>query len=121
MTCCFFKICKTVFPNDNCFCENFKIDEWSDLMKTATLEELEKTKRDFLTVKEVSAGMGISRHLFYKVADRVPFPVLKIGRAYKIPKQPFITYLKTGEAVKSESLEKNEKTSPEGEVKNKGQ
>ena len=113
MTCCFLKICKTVFQNDNCFCENFKIDEWSDLMKTATLEELEKTKRDFLTVKEVSAGMGISRQLFYKVADRVPFPVLKIGRAYKIPKQPFIAFLKTGESVKTEDLQqKSEKPRP---------
>ena len=90
-------------------------------MKTATLKEIEKTNRDFLTVKEVVAVIGISRHLFYKNVDDVPFPVLKIGRAYKIPKQPFITYLKTGEAVKSESLEKIEKASPEGEVKNKGQ
>ena len=81
-------------------------------MKTATLEELEKTKRDFLTVKEVSAGMGISRHLFYKVADSVPFPVLKIGRAYKIPKQPFIAFLKTGESVKTDLQQKSEKTRP---------
>lgn len=69
-------------------------------MKTATLEEIEKNNRDFLTVKEVAAVIGISRHLFYKSIDDVPFPVLKIGRAYKIPKQPFITYLKTGEPAK---------------------
>lgn len=90
-------------------------------MKTATLKEIEKTNRDFLTVKEVVAVIGISRQLFYRNVDTVPFPVLKIGRTYKIPKQPFVSFLKTGEAVKIESLEKNEKTSPEGEVKNKGQ
>ena len=54
-----------------------------------TLDEVEKLKKDHLTVNEVSSVLGISSHAFYKYYNSFPFPILKIGKRYKIPKKPF--------------------------------
>lgn len=61
-----------------------------------TLDEVEKLKKDHLTVNEVSSVLGISSHAFYKYYNSFPFPIFKIGNRYKIPKKPFVDYLRTG-------------------------
>ena len=58
-------------------------------MKNLTLEEIENLSRDYLTTREVAAVMGISCVTFYKNYERMPFPVLRIGRNYRIPKSRF--------------------------------
>lgn len=61
-----------------------------------TFDEVDKIKREHLTVKEVSSALGISRHAFYKYSDSFPFPIIKIGRQYRIPKKPFVDFLTIG-------------------------
>lgn len=65
-------------------------------MKNLTLEEIENLQRDYLTTQEVAAVMGISCVTFYKNYGQMPFPVLRIGRNYRIPKKPFLIFMKTG-------------------------
>ncbi|MBQ7008805.1 MAG: helix-turn-helix domain-containing protein [Ruminococcus sp.] len=67
-------------------------------MDKLTLEEIEAMPKEFLTVNEVCAAMGIGRHSFYRYVYAMQFPVLKIGRVYRIPKQPFVEFLKNGRA-----------------------
>ena len=65
-------------------------------MKNLTLEEIENLQRDYLTIQEIVAVMGISRITFYKNYEQMPLPVLRIGRNYRIPKKPFLMFMKTG-------------------------
>lgn len=65
-------------------------------MKHLTIGEIEEIPKEFLTSSEVCGAMGICLHSLYNHIHEFPFPVLKIGRIYKIPKQPFVEYLKTG-------------------------
>lgn len=65
-------------------------------MKNLTLKEIESFPRDYLTTQEVVAVMGISCSTFYKNYEQMPFPVLRIGRNYRIPKKPFLMFMKTG-------------------------
>lgn len=65
-------------------------------MKSLTLEEIESLPRDYLTTQEVASVMGISCSAFYKNYGEMPFPVLRIGRNYRIPKIPFLMFMKTG-------------------------
>lgn len=45
-----------------------------------------------LTILEVSKRLGISRNLAYRLAeeDRLPVPVMKLGRRILIPRDPFL-------------------------------
>ena len=65
-------------------------------LENLTLEEIEALPREYLTSHEVAAFMGISLNSFYRRHDKMPFPVLSIGRKYSIPKRPFLTYMRTG-------------------------
>lgn len=65
-------------------------------MENLKLDEIEKLPRDYLTAQEVAAVMGISCHTLYRQCKKFPFPVLRVGRNYRIPKQPFIRYMRTG-------------------------
>ena len=65
-------------------------------MKNLTLKEIENLSRDYLTTQEVAAVMGISCVMFYKNYKEMPFLVLRIGRNYRIPKKPFLIFMKTG-------------------------
>ncbi len=69
-------------------------------MEILTLENIEALPRDYLTAKEVAAVMGISAALFYRKCGEMPFPVIKVGRSYRIPKRPFMTYMQTGQSAK---------------------
>lgn len=65
-------------------------------MENLTLEEVEALPRDYLTAQEVAAVMGISCPTLYKLREQMPFPILRIGRNYRIPKKPFAAYMRTG-------------------------
>lgn len=65
-------------------------------MKNLTLKEIENLPSDYLTTQEVVAVMGISYVTFYKNYEKMPFPVVRIGRNYRIPKKPFLMFMKTG-------------------------
>lgn len=62
-----------------------------------TAEDIEKISREYLTPKEAAAAMGISRKNFYKRHAAMPFPVRRYGKNYRIPKKPFLEYLRTGQ------------------------
>lgn len=65
-------------------------------MKNLTLAEIENLPRDYLTAQEVAAVMGIACVTLYKNYAEMPFPVLRVGRNYRIPKKPFLMFMKTG-------------------------
>ena len=65
-------------------------------MKNLTLEEIENLTREYLTVKEAAAVVGIAYSTLYKNYLQMPFPVLRVGRSYRIPKRPFLMFMKTG-------------------------
>lgn len=64
---------------------------------TLTVEEIEALPREYLTPKEAAEAMGISRKNFYKNHAKMPFPVRHYGKNYRIPKKPFLEYLRTGQ------------------------
>lgn len=66
-------------------------------MENLKLEEIEKLPRDYLTVREVAAAMGIAHSTLYKNYLQMPFPILRVGRSYRIPKKPFVEYMRTGQ------------------------
>ncbi len=64
--------------------------------KNIFVEDIEKINREFLSVKEVCNILGMNHHTFYRNINDLPFAITKIGRVYKIPRRPFLSYLKTG-------------------------
>ena len=65
-------------------------------MEHLTIESVRELPRDYLTAKEAAAVMGISVVSFYKCHGKFPFPILRIGRGYRIPKGAFIEYMEFG-------------------------
>lgn len=65
-------------------------------MQKLTLKEIENISRDYITVSEASAAMGINSQTFYRHVSELPFPLFKVGRRYRIPKQPFMDYMRSG-------------------------
>ena len=65
-------------------------------MEKLTLDEIDKLPRDYITVFEASAAMGINPQTFYRHVSELPFPLFKVGRRYRIPKKPFIDYMRSG-------------------------
>ncbi len=65
-------------------------------MANLTIEAIEALPKEFLNAEEAAAAIGMSRRLFYRCVESMPFPVLRIGRTYRIPKKPFIEYMRTG-------------------------
>ncbi len=59
-----------------------------------TLDELEKSCREFLTTGEVIEFLGISKSMFYKSKDSFPFRVEKVGKKMLVPKREFIDFVK---------------------------
>lgn len=82
-------------------------------MENMSVKDVEAIHKTHLNVGEVSKILGISRHTFYKYSEMFPFPVVKVGKRYKIPKHPFIQYLKTGGWANSEKND-GEKADTEG-------
>ncbi len=54
-----------------------------------------------VTIDEVARAMGIGRGLAYRAAEHgeLPFPCLRVGRRFVIPRRPFEEFLQTGKAT----------------------
>lgn len=64
------------------------------------IDEIEKLDRNFLTVSEAAAAIGISLATFYRNKSKMEFPIIRIGRQIHIPKEPFLNFLRYGECKK---------------------
>ena len=62
-------------------------------MAVRRLEDLEKSERDYLTVKEVAEVLGISPATVRKQVEQKDIPVIRIGRNYRILKKPFMKHM----------------------------
>ena len=62
------------------------------------LSEIEKLDRDFLSVQEVADCIHCEPQLIRDEAGKDPkylgFPITKIGRSYRIPREGFISWAK---------------------------
>ena len=69
-------------------------------MENKSIEEIESSNKNFLSTTEVAAVLGISTNAFRKRADEYAklFPVERVGKRYRIPKAPFIAYVRTGKS-----------------------
>ncbi|MCI7233396.1 MAG: helix-turn-helix domain-containing protein [Oscillospiraceae bacterium] len=69
-------------------------------MENKSIEEIESSNKNFLSTTEVAAVLGISANTFRKRADEYAklFPVERVGKRYRIPKAPFIAYVRTGKS-----------------------
>ena len=61
-----------------------------------SIEELQSKKEEYLTACEVAKALGVSKKIIYKNAENLPFSILRIGKIYRIPKLPFIEFLRSG-------------------------
>ena len=59
-------------------------------MTAMRLKELEESPRDYLTVREVAGVLGISPATIRKQVEGHDIPIIRIGRNYRILKEPFL-------------------------------
>lgn len=63
-----------------------------------TLSEIEKLDADFLTVAQVAGCLRCEPQLIRDEASKNPhylgFPITKVGRAWKIPREGFLNWAK---------------------------
>lgn len=59
-------------------------------------QEVLKDYPDILTVEEMSKALGVSSKTGYQLLRENKIEHLKVGRAYKIPKAHFLSYLRLG-------------------------
>ena len=69
-------------------------------MENKSIEEIESSNKNFLSTTEVAALLGISANTFRKRVDEYAklFPIERVGKRYRIPKVPFIAYVRTGKS-----------------------
>ena len=67
----------------------------SEVMQTAGSATLQKT----LTLKEMQDILQIGTNSAYSLLHSHAFPVVKIGRSYRIPAEPFYDWLNHSNAV----------------------
>ena len=72
------------------------------ILENKSIEEIANSQKNFLSTKEVAAVLGISPLTFRRRAEEYAelFPIERVGRIYRIPKEPFIAYVRTGKAHK---------------------
>lgn len=62
------------------------------------LAEIENLDKDFLTVQEVASCIKCDPQLIRDEAGKTPkflgFPITKVGRSFKIPKEGFLNWAK---------------------------
>lgn len=58
-----------------------------------TIEELQKSDREFLTAREIAEFMGVSRKTVYKYIKSFNIRVERIGNRVLIPKRAFIEFI----------------------------
>jgi len=59
----------------------------------------ERTFPKTLTIKEVQDILQIGTNNAYTLIHRKVFPVIRIGRSYRIPAEPFFAWLKESHSV----------------------
>lgn len=68
-----------------------------------TLKEIEESTKEVLTCQDVSAVLKCNPATLHMQAMKAPqflgFPVIVMGSRVKIPRRPFINYMKNGEAA----------------------
>ncbi len=71
-------------------------------MENKSIEEIASMKKNFLNTSEVAAVLGISPATFRKKSDSYAekFPIERVGKKYRIPKEPFVAYVRTGKSFK---------------------
>ena len=71
-------------------------------MENKSIEEIANSQKNFLSAKEAAAILGISPLTFRRrwVEYAEFFPIERVGEKYRIPKEPFIAYVRTGKAHK---------------------
>lgn len=69
-------------------------------MSTSKLDELEALPGEVLTCKQIAPLLGSDPYTIHTQAMDAPemlgFPVVRVGRRVKIPKQPFIKFMREG-------------------------
>jgi len=65
-----------------------------------TLEQLEQFPGEVLTCAQVAPLIGANQHTLHLKAMEAPymlgFPVIRVGNRVKIPKRPFVTFMREG-------------------------
>lgn len=71
-------------------------------MENKSIEEIALMKKNFLNTSEVAAVLSISPATFRKKSDLYAekFPIERVGKKYRIPKEPFVAYVRTGKSFK---------------------
>lgn len=67
-----------------------------------SLEDLEKSNRATITLKEAAEICGVDRRTFAKGVEEGSVPSIRLGRRIIIPKMPFIKLLKGEEFLTHE-------------------
>lgn len=72
------------------------------ILENKSIEEIANSQKNFLSTGEVAAVLGISPVTFRRRAEEYAkfFPIERVGKKYRIPKEPFIAYVRTGKAHK---------------------
>ena len=65
-------------------------------MKIRRLKELEENERDYLTVREVAGVLGLSPATVRKQIEKQDIPIIRVGRNYRILKEPFLKLMQVG-------------------------
>ena len=57
-----------------------------------------QTKSNNVPISEIAEAMSLGLNTFYSAARRgeLPFPVVRVGKRFFIPRQPFEAFLATG-------------------------
>lgn len=66
---------------------------YSDRMESDVIPTKKKSTNSIYTVKDVQDILQISRNTAYKLVTSGAFPVLRIGRNYRIPAEGFDAWL----------------------------
>lgn len=71
-------------------------------MQNKSIEEIKNNNKNFLSAVEAAAVLGIAPSTFRKRAAEYAekFPIERVGKKYRIPKEPFIAYVRTGKSFK---------------------
>lgn len=71
-------------------------------MQNKSIEEIKNNNKNFLSAVEAAAVLGIAPETFRKRAAEYAekFQIERVGKKYRIPKEPFIAYVRTGKSFK---------------------
>lgn len=61
-------------------------------MATATIRDLQELPA-ILTMKHIQDVLGICKPKVYELAHTEGFPVVKLGRAFRVPREAFLRWL----------------------------